>query len=302
MKKIILNVLVNSFFICLILLGVLYHENLEYYYFKYLDFHRKNITIENNEYAKKELITGISLTDDFVAKNKTHLLNIYYTIINSGVREFTFYCDVDYDNCLSDISSLSKQNDELSIINDAVNPYNSFSTILTSYTEKGQVNLEIQRLYNNIEIQKVESVIDNIIKNNIKSSDSDKEKINKIHDYLINTSKYDTENESEKNATAYGLLVDHLGTCNGYSDAFAIAMNHLGIENYKISNSKHVWNYVKLNNKWYHVDLTWDDPVTNDGKDYLKHYYFLLTDKELDKINDNKIDHFYEKDLYRAKS
>ena len=53
MKKIIINVLVNSFFICLIMLGVLYREKVEYYYFKYLDINRKNITIDNNEYAKK---------------------------------------------------------------------------------------------------------------------------------------------------------------------------------------------------------------------------------------------------------
>jgi len=301
MKKIIINVLVNSFFICLIMLGVLYREKVEYYYFKYLDINRKNITIDNNEYAKKEIVEGIKLTDDFVAKNKTHLINIYYTIINSGVQSFTFYCSVDYDDCLNDIGMLSKQNDELSIINDLVNPYNSFSSILTSYTEKGQVNLEIQKLYSNSEIKQIDYLVDNLIKTKLNSSDSNREKIKTIHDYLINNSRYDVNNKSTKNATAYGLLVDHLGTCNGYSDAFAIIMNHMGIENYKISNSKHVWNYVKLDNKWYHIDLTWDDPVTNDGKDYLKYYYFLLTDKELDKINDNKIDHYYEKDLYKVK-
>lgn len=302
MKRIIINVLVNSLIICLIILGVVYHSKIEYFYFKYLDISRKNITIENNEYSKKELIDGISLTDNFVAKDKNHLLDIYYTIINSGEKNFTFYCGVDYTNCLNDISSMSKQNDELSIINDVINPYNSFSSILTSYTEKGQVSIEVEKLYSSSEIRQIEYMVDNIIKNNIKSSMTNREKIEAIHDYLVNNSQYDTENKSAKSGSAYGLLVDHLGTCNGYSDAFAIIMNHLGIENYKISNAKHVWNYVKLDNKWYHIDLTWDDPVTNDGKSYLKHYYFLLTDSELDKINDHKIDHYYEKDLYKAKS
>lgn len=302
MKKIIINVLVNSFFICLIILGVLYHEKVEYYYFKYLDINRKNITIENNQYAKKEMIDGIKLTDNFIAQNRNHLLSIYYTIVNSGVKNFTFYCSVDYEECLNDISALSKENDELSVINDVVNPYNSFSSIITSYTENGQVSLEVEKLYTGTEIKQIDYVIKNIINTEINNSMSVREKIKSIHDYLINNSRYDTKNESSKNGSAYGLLIDHLGTCNGYSDAFAIIMNSLGIENYKISNSKHVWNYVKVDDKWYHIDLTWDDPVTNDGQNYLKHYYFLLTDSELDEINDNKIDHFYEKDLYQAKS
>ena len=48
MKKIILNVLVNSFFICLILLGVLYHENLEYYFFD-LVFDKESETYEEDK-------------------------------------------------------------------------------------------------------------------------------------------------------------------------------------------------------------------------------------------------------------
>ena len=296
MKKIIINVLVNSFFICLIILGVLYHDKVEYYYFKYLDFHRKNITIENNKYAKKEMIEGIKLTDNFTAQNKTHLLNIYYTIINSGVKNFTFYCSVDYEECLNDISALSKENDELSVINDVVNPYNSFSSIITSYTETGQVSIEIEKLYTGAEINQIDYVVNNIINTKLNSSMKDREKIEIIHDYLINTSRYDTKNESPKNGSAYGLLIDHLGTCNGYSDAFGIIMNALGIENYKISNSKHVWNYVKIDNKWYHIDLTWDDPVTNNGSNLLLHNFFLITTDEL--LNLDKTNHGFNPDYY----
>ena len=47
-------------------------------------------------------------------------------------------------------------------------------------------------------------------------------------------------------------------------------MNETGIDNVIVigtgtnSNGKtesHAWNYVKLNDKWYAVDVTWDDPI-----------------------------------------
>ena len=34
---------------------------------------------------------------------------------------------------------------------------------------------------------------------------------------------------------------------------------------------------VYLNDEWLHIDLTWDDPVSSDGKDYLFHTYFLVS-------------------------
>ena len=56
----------------------------------------------------------------------------------------------------------------------------------------------------------------------------------------------------------------------------------LNLKNYKIAiapnNTKtgHVWNAVYLDNNWLHLDLTWDDPISTDGKDYLYHKYFLV--------------------------
>ena len=61
-----------------------------------------------------------------------------------------------------------------------------------------------------------------------------------------------------------------------------------GIKNYKISNitekatdEGHVWNYAFLENKWYHLDLTWDDPITSNNSDVLIYDFFLITNKQL---------------------
>ena len=57
---------------------------------------------------------------------------------------------------------------------------------------------------------------------------------------------------------------------------------------------------VYLDGKWYHLDLTWDDPLTTSGKNMLLHDYFLITDKELTKLDmeATKREHIYNRDIY----
>ena len=43
----------------------------------------------------------------------------------------------------------------------------------------------------------------------------------------------------------------------------------------------HIWNVVELKGKWYHLDLTWDDPVMSDGTERLSHDYMLIDTNRL---------------------
>ena len=68
---------------------------------------------------------------------------------------------------------------------------------------------------------------------------------------------------------------------------FMLLMNELGIDNVIVigtgTNSSgktenHAWNYVLLDNNWYAVDVTWDDPILfGDGvlPEKSKYKYFL---------------------------
>ena len=70
-------------------------------------------------------------------------------------------------------------------------------------------------------------------------------------------------------------------------------MDMLGIENYTISgkagNEQHIWNVVKLDNDWYQVDVTWDDPVGS-SQEYIDHSYFNISDSDM------AIDHTWTSD------
>ena len=92
-----------------------------------IDYYNKiPTTLNNNEYTKEVDVDFVKLTDDFIANNKDELINIYYTIISSGMQEFTFYCDNGYKECLKDVEAINNNSTLLSQINNFVNVFNSF--------------------------------------------------------------------------------------------------------------------------------------------------------------------------------
>lgn len=106
-----------------------------------------------------------------------------------------------------------------------------------------------------------------------------------VHDYIIMNCSYDHD---EKKYSAYDCLVGNSAVCQGYSLAFMYIMRDiLGMEcSIVFSDSQnHSWNYLKVGNHWYHVDLTSDDPTFNsyegkkyDGKGEILHQNLLLSD------------------------
>ncbi|MBR1591931.1 MAG: hypothetical protein IJ666_02845 [Ruminococcus sp.] len=120
--------------------------------------------------------------------------------------------------------------------------------------------------------------------------ESDYEKILFVHDYIIKHTEYDFDGAgSGQNGiwgTAYGCLVNGSAICQGYSEAFLEIMNKLGIECGVCAGDsergRHAWNYVKLNDKYYWLDLTWDDPESSESEyGRLEHKYFLINDEML---------------------
>lgn len=132
---------------------------------------------------------------------------------------------------------------------------------------------------------KIERVRDYIVEN-VKEK-SDYEKIKLIHDYLRDTIEYDSTLSKDNIYDIYGALVLRECVCEGYAKSFQYLMNEVGIDNVIVigtgTNSvgkteNHAWNYVKLNNAWYAVDVTWDDPILiGEGTlpEKSKYQYFL---------------------------
>ena len=273
-------------------------------FFKNLINNNKTIIINpKNEYYKDYDFLFIKNTDNYTPYSYNDLLNIFYSVINNGWDEFTFYCPSEYSDCINDVELISNNQVLLSQINDFASPFNSFNEINTLYDETGEITISLNNTYTKEEQNIINEKLDSIISSNINDSMTLEQKLKSLHDYIINTTKYDIDknNTGESiyhSSTAYGALIEGFATCNGYADAYALILDRLGVKNYRITSDTHIWNAVYFNDEWLHIDLTWDDPVSESGKDYLEHNYFLVDNDTLEKEDGTLVDHKFPKAVY----
>lgn len=131
--------------------------------------------------------------------------------------------------------------------------------------------------------------------NTISDNDSDVTKVKKAHDWVIRTVEYDHEaytgskkyintgrpfeGDLEYAFDYRGLFINKMLVCEGYTDMMNVLLSSLGIESIDIVSITmgHAWNMVKLNDKWYHIDATWDDMEGNN----VRYKYFLISDQQI---------------------
>ncbi len=255
-----------------------------------------------NPYYRDYDFNFVKQTSNFKPANREDLLNIYYTFINAGKSEFTFYCPNEYESCVDDVKELANNQDTLSDLNNFVHPYNSFNNIETKYDSMGRVTISLSKNYTEEQIAAINQKIDELAPTLINSNLSVLDNIKIIHDYIINNTKYDA-NRSDKNILtynsniAYGPLIEGYGICGGYTDAMQLFLEKLNVKSFRVSSNNHIWNAVYLNGKWYNLDLTWDDPViTNVDADVLEHNFFMIDTYKL--LDIEKTEHYFDERVY----
>ncbi len=132
----------------------------------------------------------------------------------------------------------------------------------------------------------VDRRVDKILSQIITSDMATVDKVKAVHDYIISNVAYDL---STTKFTAYDALVSGKAVCQGYSLLGHKMLNKLGIPTRIISSQvmNHGWNLVNINDKWLHLDMTWDDP-TPDEPGRVLYEYFLLTDAEIIEVDQYK--------------
>lgn len=112
---------------------------------------------------------------------------------------------------------------------------------------------------------------------------SDLEKALFLHDYLATHAQYD---ETLQFRDAYTILVEGTGVCQAYTLAYRLLLNRVNITSGTVTSTSlnHIWNILLIDGNWYHVDVTWDDPI-EDRLGRVRHAYFCLSEDKLKDTN-----------------
>ena len=167
------------------------------------------------------------------------------------------------DDVLADLSSYEIPKDEDSKLISRLlnrNPQYFFlsSSFLSLPTEDGQyigmIAPLIDMTYTIDDIQVFEDKVDEIV-SMVDPAWSDEEKVLWLHDYIILTTQYDSDNYA--NFNAYNCLIDGDAVCQGYTLAYSYLLKQFDIEGDLISSATlysgedtthmgHIWNLVKI--------------------------------------------------------
>ena len=112
-----------------------------------------------------------------------------------------------------------------------------------------------------------------------------------LHDWLVNRNQYGWLPESDDpnrtlSGEAYTALSLGTGVCSAYSRAMQYLCEVAGVPcavvqgraNGTAGWTGHAWNQVRIDGAWYHLDVTFDDPL---GTQTLRYNYFNVTDADL---------------------
>lgn len=108
-----------------------------------------------------------------------------------------------------------------------------------------------------------------------------------VHDLMCENMLYDYDDNNQPKDLPYdhnvvGCFIENTGVCESYSRSYQAILTILGIENIIVTGESygqnHIWNYIKMDNEWYAVDVTWDDDAyyTPGEKAYVTHSYFMV--------------------------
>lgn len=244
-----------------------------WYYFYSDGYMAQNVTIDGcyvnsygvwesqlNEIINRELIKNVSVQNP----------SFYIQCPSSGVS-------------IKDIGSIVEHEKNKLKITNSYETFNLSSIDLNSSRYgKGPITIKVDCTYNMS--AEMEAALDakarEIVASIAPSGMSQTEQELAIHDWIVNNTRYD---QSYSIHDPYTTLFRHTGVCEGYALLAQKMFTIAGIKSMVVEGTadgvSHAWNLVYINNKWRHVDCTWDDPVSSE--DILSHDYYNLTDSEI---------------------
>lgn len=264
----------------------------------YTDVELLSYDVYNNEYSNFFVIPTLSIVDTSLPLTSYNNYDDYvYTYLNEGITDFTIECAAPV-NCEVLIESPLYSGIPFAL-SSLTHPFYDITEINYSYNSN-HVVFTSQVRYSDSDIILVNNFVNGVLNSIITPEMTTYEQIITIHDYIINRSSYDvtcTPQTCETDHSAVGIILYDTAVCEGYAHMMDVMLRALRIPTFRLSSETHQWNAVYYNGGWYHLDATWDDPVTTSGTGILQHTYFLITSDELATLDDST-SHDYDTSFY----
>lgn len=150
-------------------------------------------------------------------------------------------------------------------------------------------NVTLLKTYNKNLDKKIVEIIEGLIRPQMK----DYEREWAIADYLARSLTY-APRDTNLSHTMQGALIEGIAVCDGYSKSLMYLLNSIGIPTQFVTGTAdgvpHAWNLVKLEEGYYHVDLTWADS----DEDRIGKFYNYLNETDAYM----KLSHIWEETKY----
>lgn len=260
------------------------------HYYNQLDDYAKviyNAIDENKDNIKTgtyQIDLGTEFSELLSTEEGEKLLGEYY---QSAIESYTydnpdvFY--IDYGKLYLNIETTTKRNKTTYRV--FINSGNEENYLTEEFLTKDKIDEGLN------EIEKIKAYF---IQN---KKDDTYHNIKLVHDYLVESIQYEQTVSKSNIYDLYGALINKECVCSGYANAFKYLMDALDVPciivpglatNSEGNTENHAWNYVQINDIWYVVDCTWDDPILI-GPGFLtnssKYKYFLKGEIDINKTH-----------------
>lgn len=252
---------------------------------KYVVFPKETVTLEESVIYECPKFTNIVAPKSSKAYQYVKKNDLIVTIDNSTAfynsRIYLLPGDSEKNVLLNNVYSVKWKSSKKSVVTvtgaGKIKAKKAGSVTITATANSRKYTYQV-KVYKKTQKNRVNQIIKTVVKKNMSKYD----KVKAVHDWMVQNVKYDyyrllSGRIPYVSHTAKGALLRKMAVCDGYAHAYKKVMNQLKIPcRFVVGRSGgigHAWNMVKLGGKWYHVDVTFDDPIVKDTNTNTTPYY-----------------------------
>lgn len=230
---------------------------------------------ESPSYCTSPDDAGVLLRDEMVARHTTARVYLNSVVYDKSVFKSVFSHVLDHTGDPVEGDYLRWQ-------------YGGWKATAEGYLEGGLYKLCLTytiTYYTTAEQEKVVTdKLSSVMPTLTESTMTNYEKVKAIYDYICKNVTYDYTNLNDDSYklkyTAYGALIDGTSVCQGYAVLLYRMALMAGVDCRLIpgngNGGPHAWNIMKMGDKYYNVDATWD------AVSYPDYKYFLKSDENFE--------------------